>query len=76
MSDDVRYVRCPRHESEEPSLAIDLETGRYHCDLCGASGMLTPHGEEQLLMERRGQNPVLPEALAALKQIGPAEQFI
>jgi hypothetical protein len=74
--DDVRYVMCPYHESEEPTLAIDQETGRYHCDTCHADGILTPHGEAQLLLERRGRNPLLPEALEALKQVGPAERFM
>lgn len=76
MSDEVRYVQCPYHESAEPTLAIDQETGRYHCYECNAAGMLTPHGEEQLLLERRGRNPVLPDAIQALRQIGPAEGFI
>lgn len=76
MSDGLQHVSCPYHESDEPTMAIDLETGRYHCDQCGATGMLTPHGETQLLLERRGRNPVLPEALKPLQHVGPAERFL
>jgi hypothetical protein len=75
-ADDVRYVMCPYHQSDEPTLAIDQETGRYHCDLCHADGVLTPHGEAGLLLERRGRNPAVPEVGHALRQIGPADEFM
>lgn len=69
MEDQVRHVPCPYHEGAEPTLAIDLQSGRYRCERCGAAGALTPHGEEQLLLERRGRNPVLPEAMDVLQRV-------
>jgi hypothetical protein len=76
---DMKLVQCPFHEGQEKTLAIDLETGRYHCDVCGARGLLTPSGEAQLLTERRarpGTSPTWEEVREGLRQVGPADQFM
>lgn len=51
-----KTVPCPFHPEGEPTLKIDLTTGHYHCDLCGASGILTPQDGQTLAMEFRDWN--------------------
>lgn len=46
-----RRVPCPFHPETGPTLAVDLETGHYHCHHCGASGILTPKDASTLRME-------------------------
>ena len=29
---------CPFHEDNNPSLSVNVETGLYHCPVCGAGG--------------------------------------
>lgn len=33
-------TRCPFHDDEHPSLAINLENGRFHCKACGETGSI------------------------------------
>lgn len=51
--DRKRLVPCPFHPEGEPTLEVDLATGRYTCRFCGAHGMLTPEGDGTLRMEFR-----------------------
>lgn len=53
MEERIKRARCPFHPETEPTLEVDLETGRYHCAHCGAEGVLTPAGEDTLKMEFR-----------------------
>lgn len=48
-----KMARCPFHPETEPTLEVDLETGSYECRHCGATGVLTPNGEDTLRMEFR-----------------------
>lgn len=38
ISSDREKVVCPFHADENPSMAIDFESGRFYCFGCGASG--------------------------------------
>ncbi len=35
---DKGKVLCPWHDDKDPSLSLDLSTGKYHCFGCGKSG--------------------------------------
>lgn len=52
-TEQTKRVPCPFHPEGEPTLEVDLETGRYECRHCGAAGILTPEGEHVLRMEYR-----------------------
>lgn len=53
METHKKLAHCPFHPETEPMLEVDLETGEYECRHCGATGVLTPKGEEILRMEFR-----------------------
>lgn len=56
--------RCPFHADQDPSLAINLETGLWHCHACGESGNPQTFVERQDGLDKEG-------ALAIVQEVDP-----
>ncbi|MEM0326887.1 MAG: AAA family ATPase [Desulfurococcaceae archaeon] len=66
---------CPFHNDTHPSLAVNLENGRFHCKACGETGTIIKLVEGIYGIERAEAVNLL-KRLGVLKQAKPQEEAV
>ncbi|MEM4847573.1 MAG: AAA family ATPase [Thermosphaera sp.] len=68
-------MRCPFHDDNHPSLAVNLENGRFHCKACGETGTVIKLVEGIHGIERAEAVNIL-KRLGVLKQAKPQQEAV
>ena len=68
-------MRCPFHDDNHPSLAVNLENGRFHCKACGETGTVIKLVQGCYGIERTEAVNLL-KRLGVLKQAKPQQEAV
>ncbi|MEM2250423.1 MAG: AAA family ATPase [Candidatus Bathyarchaeia archaeon] len=68
-------MRCPFHDDNHPSLAVNLENGRFHCKACGETGTVIKLVQGGYGIERTEAVNLL-KRLGVLKQAKPQQEAV
>ncbi len=68
-------LQCPFHDDQHPSLAVNLENGRFHCKACGETGTIIRLVQQLYGVERSEAVGVL-KKLNILKPAKPKEEAV
>jgi len=66
---------CPFHDDHHPSMAVNLESGRFHCKACGETGTIIKLVQQVYGVERSEAVNVL-KRLNILKPAKPQEEAV